>query len=85
MVLCAAFMALGTGMGGRRIIDTVGRDMVSLGPREGFSADLAFLSAFAVSVNFPSAVCTQIFIRPLMFKGNIGIHFGQFLQYGVRC
>ena len=39
MVLCAAFMALGTGVGGRRIIDTVGRDMVSLGPREGFSAD----------------------------------------------
>ena len=38
---CAAFMALGTGIGGRRIIDTVGRDMVSLGPREGFSADLA--------------------------------------------
>ena len=35
MVLCAAFMALGTGVGGRRIIDTVGRDMVSLGPREG--------------------------------------------------
>ena len=41
MALCAAFMALGTGMGGRRIIDTVGRDMVSLGHREGFAADLA--------------------------------------------
>ena len=41
MVLCAVFMALGTGIGGRRIIDTVGRDMVSLGVREGFAADLA--------------------------------------------
>ena len=40
MVLCAAFMALGTLMGGRRIIDTVGREMVSLGPREGLAADL---------------------------------------------
>ena len=33
MVLCAVFMALGTGIGGRRIIDTVGRDMVSSGVR----------------------------------------------------
>ena len=41
LAACAGFMALGTGIGGRRIIDTVGRDMVSLGPREGFSADLA--------------------------------------------
>ena len=34
-------MAAGTSIGGRRIIDTVGRDMVPLGPRQGFSADLA--------------------------------------------
>ncbi|BDF70743.1 inorganic phosphate transporter PiT [Oscillospiraceae bacterium] len=40
MVLCAAVMALGTLMGGRRIVDTVGRDMVALSPREGFAADL---------------------------------------------
>ena len=40
MALCALFMALGTLMGGRRIIDTVGREMVFLGPREGLAADL---------------------------------------------
>ncbi|MCI9352852.1 MAG: inorganic phosphate transporter [Lawsonibacter sp.] len=40
MALCAGFMALGTLMGGRKIIDTVGREMVSLGPREGLAADL---------------------------------------------
>lgn len=40
MLLCAVFMALGTGLGGKRIIDTVGRDMVQLGPREGLSCDL---------------------------------------------
>lgn len=40
MALCALFMALGTLIGGRRIIDTVGREMVSLGPREGLAADL---------------------------------------------
>ena len=41
MVLCAAFMALGTGLGGRRIIDRVGRDMVTLGPKEGVACDVA--------------------------------------------
>ena len=43
VALCAAGMALGTLMGGRRIIDRVGRDMVSLGPREGLAADLGNL------------------------------------------
>ena len=57
MALCALFMALGTGMGGRRIIDTVGRDMVTLSTREGFSADLAgaicllFSSLFGIPVS----------------------------------
>ncbi|MBO5034644.1 MAG: inorganic phosphate transporter [Oscillospiraceae bacterium] len=37
---CAALMALGTLMGGRRIIETVGRKMVLLTPRAGFAADL---------------------------------------------
>ncbi len=41
MVLCALTMAAGTAMGGRRIIDTVGRDMVDLDPRRGVAADLA--------------------------------------------
>lgn len=40
MLLCATVMALGTAMGGRRIIETVGRDMVILAPREGLAADL---------------------------------------------
>ena len=37
---CAGLMALGTFLGGRRIIDTVGRKMVSLDPRSGFAAEL---------------------------------------------
>lgn len=37
---CAGLMALGTLLGGRRIIDTVGRKMVCLTPRSGFAADL---------------------------------------------
>lgn len=38
--LVAAVMALGTLLGGRRIIDTVCREMTHLPPREGFGADL---------------------------------------------
>ena len=37
---CAALMALGTFIGGKRIIDTVGRKMVLLTPRAGFAAEL---------------------------------------------
>lgn len=39
-VLVAVTMALGTLLGGRRIIDTVCRDLTLLPPREGFAADL---------------------------------------------
>ena len=41
LVLCALTMALGTCLGGRRIIDRVGREMVSLDPRQGCRADVA--------------------------------------------
>lgn len=40
MLLCAVTMALGTALGGKRIIDNVGRNMVSLTPVQGLSADL---------------------------------------------
>ena len=40
LVLCALTMALGTCLGGRRIIDRVGREMVSLDPRQGCRADV---------------------------------------------
>ncbi|MBC8536859.1 inorganic phosphate transporter [Feifania hominis] len=41
MLLCSAVMALGTSIGGYRIIKSVGLDMVRLTPPEGFCADLA--------------------------------------------
>lgn len=43
--VCAAVMALGTLLGGRRIIDTVGRKMVLLTPHSGFAADLGCAGA----------------------------------------
>ncbi len=45
---CAALMAAGTLLGGRRIIDTVGRRMVLLTPRSGFAADLGCAGALTV-------------------------------------
>ena len=49
MGLCAAAMALGTLLGGRRIIDTLGRDMVDIGPREGLAADGATMGCLLLS------------------------------------
>jgi PiT family inorganic phosphate transporter len=41
MILCSLVMALGTSIGGYRIIKAVGMDMVKLEVYQGFSADLA--------------------------------------------
>ncbi len=41
MLLCSVVMALGTSIGGLRIIKSVGMDMVKLDKHQGFSADLA--------------------------------------------
>lgn len=50
MVLCSVVMALGTSIGGYKIIKTVGMGMVKLGTFQGFSADLsAAISLFTAS------------------------------------
>ena len=41
MILCSAVMALGTSIGGYRIIKAVGMDMVKLEKYQGFAADMA--------------------------------------------
>lgn len=41
MLLCSLVMALGTSIGSKRIIKTVGMDMVTLERHQGFAADLA--------------------------------------------
>ena len=40
MILCSAVMALGTSIGGYRIIKSVGMDMVSLEKYQGFVKDM---------------------------------------------
>ena len=41
MLLCSAVMGIGTSIGGKKIIKSVGMDMVKLDRYQGFSADLA--------------------------------------------
>ncbi|CAB1253952.1 Inorganic phosphate transporter [Ruminococcaceae bacterium BL-6] len=49
MVLCSAVMALGTSIGGRRIIKAVGMDMVKLEKYQGFAADAAGAGCLLIS------------------------------------
>jgi PiT family inorganic phosphate transporter len=49
MLLCSAVMALGTSIGGLRIIKTVGMDMVKLEKYQGFSADIAAALCLLIS------------------------------------
>lgn len=45
---CAALMAAGTLIGGRRIVETVGERMVRLTPRSGFAAELGCAAALSL-------------------------------------
>ena len=48
MLLCSVVMGLGTAIGGRKIIKSVGMDMVKLEKYQGFSADIAAASSLLV-------------------------------------
>lgn len=49
MVLCSLVMAVGTSVGGMKIIKTVGMDMVKLEKYQGFSADAAGAGCLLIS------------------------------------
>lgn len=49
MILCSVVMALGTSIGGYRIIKAVGMDMVKLEKYQGFAADLAAAGCLLLS------------------------------------
>lgn len=49
MILCSAVMALGTSIGGYRIIKTVGMNMVKLEKYQGFASDIAASSCLLLS------------------------------------
>jgi PiT family inorganic phosphate transporter len=58
MVLCSAVSALGTSIGGYRIIKTIGMKMVKMEPYQGFSADAAASASLFVSSMFGLPVST---------------------------
>lgn len=58
VVLCSVVMALGTSIGGYRIIKAVGMDMVKLEKHQGFSADLAAALCLFAATMFGLPVST---------------------------
>ncbi len=66
MLLCSVIMGIGTSIGGKKIITSVGMDMVKLEKYQGFSADIAssiallFSSIFGIPVSTTHAKTTAI-------------------------
>ncbi len=66
MLICSLVMGLGTMLGGKKIIKSVGMDMVKLEKYQGFSADIAasisllFSSLFGIPVSTTHAKTTAI-------------------------
>ena len=58
MILCSLVMAIGTSIGGHRIIRSIGMDMVKLKPYQGVSADIASVICLIVSTLFGLPVST---------------------------
>ncbi len=58
MILCSVVMAVGTSVGGEKIIKSVGMDMVKLEKYQGFSADLAAAFCLLLSSVFGIPVST---------------------------
>lgn len=58
MVLCSVVMGVGTSVGGKKIIKSVGMDMVRLEKYQGFSADMAGAACLLLSSVFGIPVST---------------------------
>lgn len=58
MLLCSLIMGLGTSIGGKKIIKSVGMDMVKLEKYQGFSADIAASISLLISSVFGIPVST---------------------------
>ena len=73
MIFCALFIALGTAMGGRRIIQKVGMDMVSLDLKSGLAADLGagLTLLFLTLLGYPVST-THAKVSAIMGAGRAG-------------
>lgn len=88
MLLCSVVMGLGTSIGGKKIIKSVGMDMVKLEKYQGFSADLAasasllFSSIFGIPVSTTHAKTTAI-MGVGAVKRLSAINFGVVKEMGL--
>lgn len=58
MILCSFVMALGTSIGGYKIIKTVGMGMVKMNPYQGFAADLSAVICLFLATSYGVPVST---------------------------
>ncbi len=88
MLLCSAVMGIGTSIGGKKIIKSVGMDMVKLEKYQGFSADIAaaislfFSSTFGIPVSTTHAKTTAI-MGVGAVKRLSAINFGVVKEMGM--
>lgn len=88
MLLCSAVMGIGTSVGGKKIIKSVGMDMVKLEKYQGFSADIAaslsllFSSVFGIPVSTTHAKTTSI-MGVGAVKRLSAINFGVVKEMGL--
>ncbi|MBQ8149209.1 MAG: inorganic phosphate transporter [Clostridia bacterium] len=88
MLLCSVVMGVGTSIGGKKIIKSVGMDMVKLEKYQGFSADIAaaislfFSSTFGIPVSTTHAKTTAI-MGVGAVKRLSAINFGVVKEMGM--
>jgi len=88
MLLCSVVMGVGTSIGGKKIIKSVGMDMVKLEKYQGFSADIAasialfFSSTFGIPVSTTHAKTTAI-MGVGAVKRLSAINFGVVKEMGL--
>ncbi len=88
MLLCSAIMGIGTAIGGKKIIKSVGMDMVKLEKYQGFSADIAAsLSLLFCSLLGIPVSTTHVKTTAIMGVGAVkrlsAINFGVVKEMGL--
>jgi PiT family inorganic phosphate transporter len=82
MVLCSIIMGVGTSIGGKKIIKSVGMDMVKLEKYQGFSADVAASFGIFLSTMFGIPVSTT-HMKTTAIMGVGAVKRMSAINYGV--
>ena len=82
MLICSVIMAAGTAMGGKKIIKSVGMDMVKLEKYQGFSADIAGALALLICSVFSLPVSTT-HAKTISIMGVGAVKRASAINFGV--